>query len=56
VVLAAGHTGNPLMVKGLYDHMKAVIVPYKHPRRVVFIKTLPKTQTGKIQRFRLRQS
>jgi 2-aminobenzoate-CoA ligase len=38
----------------LQDHVKAVIAPYKYPRRVVFVRTLPKTQTGKIQRFRLK--
>ncbi len=54
VVLGAGHTGDALMVKLLQDHVKAVIAPYKYPRRVVFVDALPKTQTGKIQRFRLR--
>lgn len=54
VVLAAGQAGDALMVKLLQDHVKAVIAPYKYPRRVVFIEALPKTQTGKIQRFRLR--
>ena len=54
VVLAAGQTGDALMVKLLQDHVKAVIAPYKYPRRVVFVDALPKTQTGKIQRFRLR--
>ena len=34
--------------------MKARIAPYKYPRRIEFIDELPKTQTGKIQRFRLR--
>jgi 2-aminobenzoate-CoA ligase len=54
VVLSAGHQGDALMVKLLQDHVKAVIAPYKYPRRVVFVATLPKTQTGKIQRFRLK--
>ena len=54
VVLRAGQTGDALMVKTLQDHVKAVIAPYKYPRRVVFTDALPKTQTGKIQRFRLR--
>jgi 2-aminobenzoate-CoA ligase len=40
--------------KALQDHVKATIAPYKYPRRVVFCDALPKTQTGKIQRFRLR--
>lgn len=54
VVLAPGHEGDRLMVKLLQDHVKAVIAPYKYPRRVIFTEALPKTQTGKIQRFRLR--
>ncbi|MEO6299190.1 MAG: AMP-binding protein [Paracoccaceae bacterium] len=54
VVLAAGLEGDALMVKRLQDHVKSVIAPYKYPRHVVFIAALPKTQTGKIQRFRLR--
>ncbi|WP_431301133.1 AMP-binding protein [Tabrizicola sp. BL-A-41-H6] len=53
VVLAPGHVGDALMVKLLQDHAKSVIAPYKYPRRVVFVEALPKTQTGKIQRFRL---
>lgn len=55
VVLASGQTGDALMVKRLQDHVKAVIAPYKYPRRVIFTPALPKTQTGKIQRFRLRE-
>jgi 2-aminobenzoate-CoA ligase len=43
------------MVKVLQDHVKAAIAPYKYPRSVKFVSALPKTQTGKIQRFRLRQ-
>ncbi|MGV3552071.1 AMP-binding protein [Rhizobium sp.] len=55
VVLAAGHAPDALTTKLLQDHVKAVIAPYKYPRRVVFVEALPKTQTGKIQRFRIRQ-
>ncbi|PVB59647.1 AMP-binding protein [Labrenzia sp. 011] len=40
--------------KALQDHVKATIAPYKYPRSIVFCDTLPKTETGKIQRFRLR--
>jgi 2-aminobenzoate-CoA ligase len=54
VVLTEGRAGDALMVKVLQDHVKAVIAPYKYPRRIVFETALPKTQTGKIQRFRLR--
>jgi 2-aminobenzoate-CoA ligase len=42
------------LVKDLQDHVKATIAPYKYPRAIEFIKSLPKTQTGKIQRFKLR--
>ena len=54
VVLAPGESGDAAMVKALQDHVKSVIAPYKYPRRVVFVAALPKTQTGKIQRFRLK--
>ena len=54
VVLVAGQTGDAAMIKQLQDHVKAAIAPYKYPRSVRFIKELPKTQTGKVQRFRLR--
>jgi 2-aminobenzoate-CoA ligase len=55
VVLKPGVIGDPLCVKRLQDHVKAVIAPYKYPRVVSFVDALPKTQTGKIQRFKLRQ-
>jgi 2-aminobenzoate-CoA ligase len=54
VVLAAGKPGNAAMTKSLQDHVKSVIAPYKYPRRIVYTDVLPKTQTGKIQRFKLR--
>ncbi|HPD92301.1 MAG: benzoate-CoA ligase family protein [Rhodobacter sp.] len=54
VVLVEGHSGDEALVKQLQDHVKSTIAPYKYPRRVVFTEALPKTQTGKIQRFRLR--
>jgi len=41
-------------VRRLQDHVKATIAPYKYPRSVKFTDALPKTATGKIQRFRLR--
>jgi 2-aminobenzoate-CoA ligase len=55
VVLQAGVEGDAACVKRLQDHVKAVIAPYKYPRAVKFVDALPKTQTGKIQRFKLRQ-
>ncbi|MDB5660580.1 MAG: 2-aminobenzoate-CoA ligase [Cypionkella sp.] len=54
VVLTQGCVGDALMIRALQDHVKRVIAPYKYPRNVVFVAALPKTQTGKIQRFRLR--
>ncbi|CAN7569301.1 AMP-binding protein [Neorhizobium sp. LjRoot104] len=55
VVLAKGFEASELLVKILQDHVKAVIAPYKYPRSVVFTDALPKTESGKIQRFRLKQ-
>ncbi len=54
VVLRAGVVGDAGCVKRLQDHVKATIAPFKYPRAVTFVDALPKTQTGKIQRFRLR--
>lgn len=54
VVLKSGVSNGAETVKRLQDHVKAVIAPYKYPRSVIFVDQLPKTQTGKIQRFRLR--
>jgi 2-aminobenzoate-CoA ligase len=54
VVLVAGATPDDDMARRLQDHVKAVLAPYKYPRRVRFCAALPKTATGKIQRFRLR--
>jgi len=55
VVLIEGADKNDITIKALEDHVKAVIAPYKYPRDVRFIDTLPKTATGKIQRFALRK-
>jgi len=55
VVLAQGVARSDDTIKRLQDHVKATIAPYKYPRSIVFIDALPKTQTGKIQRFRLKQ-
>jgi 2-aminobenzoate-CoA ligase len=56
VVLTSGVAADEMTTKRLQDHVKAVIAPYKYPRSIIFTETLPKTQTGKIQRFRLRSS
>ena len=55
VVLKAGVVADNLRIKILQDHVKATIAPYKYPRVVKFVDALPKTQTGKIQRFKLRE-
>ncbi|MEM7043810.1 MAG: AMP-binding protein [Pseudomonadota bacterium] len=54
VVLGAGEEPGDAMTKQLQDHVKATIAPYKYPRSIVFANALPKTESGKIQRFRLR--
>ncbi len=55
VVLKSGHEASEAMVKALQDHVKAAIAPYKYPRQVEFMSALPRTETGKLQRFKLRQ-
>jgi 2-aminobenzoate-CoA ligase len=54
VVLRPGVLGDEACIRRLQDHAKATIAPYKYPRSIVFATELPKTQTGKLQRFRLR--
>ena len=55
VVLGADQKASGDMVKLLQDHVKAAIAPFKYPRSVVFTDALPKTESGKIQRFKLRE-
>jgi 2-aminobenzoate-CoA ligase len=54
-VLKPGHTGDAAMAKALQDHVKASIAPFKYPREIQFVDSLPRTETGKLQRFKLRQ-
>ena len=54
VVLAGGEAGDAAMSLRLQNHVKATIAPYKYPRSIKFVAGLPKTQTGKIQRFLLK--
>jgi 2-aminobenzoate-CoA ligase len=56
VVLKKGCRCDELEVKLLQDHVKAKIAPYKYPRAISFVDALPKTQTGKVQRFKLRDA
>ncbi len=55
VVLKPGHEGDAAMAQALQDFVKQTIAPFKYPRRVVFRASLPRTETGKLQRFRLKQ-
>ncbi len=55
IVLRPGNPGAPEMVKELQDYVKSVIAPYKYPRQIEFVESLPRTLTGKLQRFRLRE-
>jgi 2-aminobenzoate-CoA ligase len=55
VVLKPGHQGDDAMVKTLQDFVKQTVAPYKYPRAIEFRPSLPRTETGKLQRFRLRQ-
>jgi len=55
IVLRSGFEGSPELVKEMQDFVKAHIAPYKYPRAVEFVETLPRTSTGKLQRFRLRE-
>jgi len=54
VVLRPGHTGNDALAKVLQDFVKQIIAPYKYPREIAFLDRLPRTETGKLQRFRLK--
>jgi 2-aminobenzoate-CoA ligase len=55
VVLRAEHSGDGVMTRVLQDYVKATIAPYKYPRAIEFVASLPRTQTGKLQRFELRR-
>jgi len=54
VVLKPGFTASPEMAETLKQHVKSLLAPYKYPRWLEFVDELPKTATGKIQRFKLR--
>ena len=55
VVLKPGVTGDADLIKTLQDYIKAELAPYKYPRAIEFVDTLPRTETGKLQRFALRE-
>jgi benzoate-CoA ligase len=55
VVLRADVPQTPDLANDLQQHVKSKLAPYKYPRWIEFIDELPKTATGKIQRFKLRE-
>ena len=56
VVLREGQVPSEALARELQDFVKRTIAPYKYPRAVEFAAALPRTETGKLQRFRLRQA
>ena len=54
IVLKNGHQGDAAMTGALQDFVKQTIAPYKYPRAIDYLQSLPRTETGKLQRFRLR--
>jgi len=54
VVLREGHEAGSETAAALQDFVKGAIAPYKYPRAIEFVSQLPRTETGKLQRFRLR--
>jgi 2-aminobenzoate-CoA ligase len=55
VVPREGFVADDALARQLQDFVKQSIAPYKYPRRIVFRSSLPRTETGKLQRFRLRK-
>ena len=55
VVLRPGFEGDAALTRTLQDYVKSTIAPYKYPRAVEYVSSLPRTQTGKLQRFELRK-
>jgi 2-aminobenzoate-CoA ligase len=54
VVLKPGHEPSPQLAAELQEFVKGQIAPYKYPRAIRFLAALPRTETGKLQRFKLR--
>ena len=55
VILAPGYTASPQLATELQEHVKRVTAPYKYPREIEFVDSLPKTISGKIRRVELRE-
>ena len=56
VVLRPGHHADAAMTTALQDFVKQSVAPYKYPRALSFVDSLPRTETGKLQRFRLHEA
>lgn len=55
VILKPGVTGDGALTRTLQDYVKATVAPYKYPRAIEYVSSLPRTETGKLQRFELRR-
>ena len=55
VVLKAGYVSSLQMETDLQQFVKDNFAPYKYPRKIIFVDQLPRTETGKVQRFKLHQ-
>jgi 2-aminobenzoate-CoA ligase len=55
VVVKPGRQADAALVREIQEFVKAAIAPYKYPRAVEFVPALPRTETGKLQRFKLRE-
>ena len=55
VVLNQGFTPDAALTRALQEHVKSTVAPYKYPRAIEYVKSLPRTETGKLQRFALRR-
>jgi 2-aminobenzoate-CoA ligase len=56
VVLRAPHQASAELVGELQEHARRELAPYKYPRAIEFVERLPRTETGKIQRYILRKA
>jgi 2-aminobenzoate-CoA ligase len=55
VVLRQGFAADAALTRTLQEHVKATVAPYKYPRAIEYVASLPRTETGKLQRFALRR-
>jgi 2-aminobenzoate-CoA ligase len=55
VVLNQGYASDLALTRALQDYVKATVAPYKYPRAIEYVTNLPRTETGKLQRFELRR-